>query len=331
MIVKFFDLKKKLKNKINFYLLYGPNNGLIDETIDNILKPNLSINIFNYDENEILSNIDEFKDGILSKSFFDKDKLIIINRASDKILHIIEEIINKNVEDLKIIVKSGLLDKKSKLRKFFEKNDSVIITAFYEDNNLSLLSIAQKFFKEKKISISNQNINLITEKAMGNRVNLKNELKKIENYCLERKSIGFEEITKLTNITENYDVSELVNQCIAKNKKKNLYKLNENSSLLEDDILILKTFIYKLKRLKRIKNELEIQNNVDVAITSYRPPIFWKEKDLIKQQLKTWSLFQIRMLIKQVNDLELLTKKNSEISNRIISNFLLENLELSNN
>ena len=331
MIVKFFDLKKKLKNKINFYLLYGPNNGLIDETIDNILKPNLSINIFNYDENEILSNIDEFKDGILSKSFFDKDKLIIINRASDKILHIIEEIINKNVEDLKIIVKSGLLDKKSKLRKFFEKNDSVIITAFYEDNNLSLLSIAQKFFKEKKISISNQNINLITEKAMGNRVNLKNELKKIENYCLERKSIGFEEITKLTNITENYDVSELVNQCIAKNKKKTLYILNENSSLLEDDILILKTFLYKLKRLKRIKNELEIQNNVDVAITSYKPPIFWKEKDLIKQQLKTWSLFQIRMLIKQVNDLELLTKKNSEISNRIISNFILENLELSNN
>ena len=150
MIVKFFDLKKNLKSNINFYLLYGPNSGLIEETINNTLKPDLSINIFNYDESEILSNLDEFKDGIFSKSFFDKDKLIIINRATDKILHIIEEIIDKDIKDLKIIIKSGVLEKKSKLRKFFETNKGVIIIPFYEDNYQSLTSIAQIFFREKK-------------------------------------------------------------------------------------------------------------------------------------------------------------------------------------
>ena len=141
MIIKFFDLKKNFKNNINFYLLYGPNSGLIEETINNTLKPNLSSNIFNYEENEILSNIDDFRNGIFTKSFFDEDKLIIINRATDKILHIVEEIIDKNVRDLKIIIKSGVLEKKSKLRKFFETNKSVLIIPFYEDNYVSLASI----------------------------------------------------------------------------------------------------------------------------------------------------------------------------------------------
>lgn len=331
MIVKFFDLKKNLKSNINFYLLYGPNSGLIEETINNTLKPNLSINIFNYDESEILSNLDEFKDGIFSKSFFDKDKLIIINRATDKILHIIEEIIDKDIKDLKIIIKSGVLEKKSKLRKFFETNKSVIIIPFYEDNYQSLTSIAQIFFREKKIGISAQNINYIAERAKGNRINLNNELEKIENYCQKKKSIEFSEITKLTNLSENYDISELVNQCIAQNKRKTLHILNENNSVFEENILILKTFLYKLKRLKKLKNQLEITNNIDTAISSYKPPIFWMEKDLIKQQLKIWSLSKIKLLITQVNDLELLVKKNSEVSICIMNNFILENLVLTSN
>ena len=331
MIVKFFDLKKNLKSNINFYLLYGPNSGLIEETINNTLKPNLSINIFNYDESEILSNLDEFKDGIFSKSFFDKDKLIIINRATDKILHIIEEIIDKDIKDLKIIIKSGVLEKKSKLRKFFETNKSVIIIPFYEDNYQSLTSIAQIFFREKKIGISAQNINYIAERAKGNRINLNNELEKIENYCQKKKSIEFSEITKLTNLSENYDISELVNQCIAQNKRKTLHILNENNSVFEENILILKTFLYKLKRLKKLKNQSKITNNIDSAISSYKPPIFWMEKDLIKQQLKIWSLSKIKLLITQVNDLELLVKKNSEVSICIINNFILENLVLTSN
>ncbi len=331
MIIKSFNLKENLKKNFNFYLLYGLNSGLIEETTNNILKPNFSKNVFNYDENEILSNKNEFKESILSKSFFDKDKLIIINRASDKILNLIEEIIDKNINDLVIIIKTGILEKKSKLRKFFESNQNVIIVPFYDDNYQSLSIIAQNFFKEKKIGISTQNINYIIERAKGNRINLNNELKKIENYCQNKKSIEFNEISKLTNLSENYDISELVNQCIARNKNKTLHILNENISVFEDNILILKTFMYKLKRLKKLKIELEKKNNVEMAISSFKPPIFWKEKDIIKQQLKIWPLFQIKLFIKQINDLELLIKKNSEISNRIINNFILEKLEIPSN
>ena len=219
MIVKNFDLKKKINNNINFYLLYGQNSGLIDETINIVLKPIFSKNVFYYDEIELLPKIEEFKEEIFNKSFFENDKLIIINRASDKILNLIEDIIDKKTNDLKIIIKTGILEKKSKLRTFFEKNSSSIIVPFYEDTNQSLMMIAQKFFNEKKIKISPRNINYIVERARGNRINLKNELEKIANFSNNKLSIELDDITKLTNLAENFSISELTDQCLVKNKK----------------------------------------------------------------------------------------------------------------
>ena len=331
MIIKYFDLKKNLKENINFYLLYGLNVGLIEETINDSLKPIFSKNILNYEENEILANADEFEQNIFNKSFFENDKLIIINRASDKILGIIENIIDKDVTETVIILKSSNLEKKSKLRNFFEKNKKTIISPFYEDNYQSLMTIAQKFFREKKIKISPQNINLIVERSKGNRISLKNELEKIENFTLKKLSIELKDILKLTNLSENYNYSELADHCLAKNKKKTLNILNENNPSIEDNILILKTFLYKLKRLKKLKKDMEIQKDMETAISLFKPPIFWKDKDLIKQQLKVWSLPQLKVLIKNISGLELLIKKNSKISNEIISNFVLERLEIPNN
>lgn len=109
MIIKNLDLKKNLKKNKNF-LLYGVNSGLINQTINETLKPNFTKNIFNYDEQDILLNPDQFKENILNKSFFENDKLLIINRATDKIKNILEEIIKK-IDDLVIIVKSGVLEK----------------------------------------------------------------------------------------------------------------------------------------------------------------------------------------------------------------------------
>ena len=331
MIIKYFDLNKNLKKNINFYLLYGLNIGLIEETINKTLKPSLSKNIFNYEESEILTNIEDFEQNIFSKSFFENDKLIIINRASDKILGIIEGIVNKDISETVIILKSSTLEKKSKLRNFFEKDKKTIISAFYEDNYQSLMIIAQNFIKEKKIKISSQNINFIVERSKGNRISLRNELEKIENFSLKKNSIEISDILKLTNLAENYSVSELTDQCLAKNKKKTLNILNENNTSHEDNILILKTFLYKLKRLKKLKINLKDQKNSEAAISSFKPVIFWKDKDLVRQQLKIHSLPDIQFLIKKINNVELMLKKNSQVSNQIVNNFILERLEISNN
>jgi DNA polymerase-3 subunit delta len=294
--------------------------------IDKDLKPIFSKNIFKYDESEILSNISAFKDGLVNKSFFENDKLIIINRVSDKILDIVKEISDKKDENLKIILKSGNLEKKSKLRNFFEKSKNLIIVPFYEDTHQSLLFVAQSFFKENKIKISPQNINYIIENSKGNRINLKNELEKIKNFSQKKLSVELNEIIKLTNLAENYNISELTDQCLAKNRKKTLNILNENNPSPEDNILILKNFLYKLKRLKKLKIELENKKNTDAVISSYKPTIFWKDKDMIKQQLKIWSLPQIKSLINKTNDMELLIKKNFQASNQIVNNFILEKL-----
>ena len=331
MIVKKFDLNKHVNSDKNFFLLYGVNTGLINETINKYFKQNYLDNIINYDEAEAIYNVNLIKELIFNKSFFDDKKLIIINKATDKILYLIEELVENNIKDIKILLKSNKLEKKSKLRSFFEKEKNLIICAFYEDNYQSLLSIIQKTFREKRINVSNESINLIIERSGGDRINIINELNKIVLYAKNNNKVSLDDVIKLTNLSKNYDISELVNQNLLKNKKKTINILNENNLNTEENILILKTFLNKLKKLKNLKINLEKNKNIEQVLSSARPPIFWKDKEIIKQQLNTLSLNEIKYLINKVNDLELKIKKNNQISDQILNNFILENLESTNN
>jgi len=331
MIIKSYELETFKIQNIDYFLFYGPNTGLIEEIINKVFKPIFTKNIINYDEGELLDNIHSFKEMIFNKSFFDDKKFIIINRASNKILNIIQELVDSKITDLKIIIKAGTLEKKSKLRDYFEKHKSTVITAFYEDNYRSLQSMVQKIFKEKKINISNEIINLIIERSKGNRINITNEIQKILSYTKSNNKINLEDVLKLTNLVENYSISELVDQNLVKNKKRTINILNENNLNSDENILIIRTFLNKLKRLKKIKIDLNKNKNIDQVLSSSRPLIFWKDKDIIKQQLNKCSLSDIKLLINKVNNLELIIKKNNQISDQILNNFILENLISTNN
>ena len=331
MIIKFFELEKiDLKNK-KFFLLYGENQGFKEEVIGKKFKKNYSKNIYSYEENIILNNEEEFFNNILSKSFFENEKLIIVNRATDKIKNIIEEIIEKKIIDLTIVLNANILEKKSKLRSFFEKNKETVCVPFYAENNQSLIQIVNNFFRKNKISISQQAVNLIVERCRGDRLNLNNELQKIESFTKNKSKIEIKDIIKLTNLAENFSISELIDGCLAKNIKKTINILNENNYSLEDCILIIRTFLIKSKRLLKISKMFMEQNNIDNVISSFKPPIFWKDKEIVKQQVKNWSYKSIEDLIYKISDVELLIKKNSNISINILSDFIIEQTTTSSN
>ena len=330
MLIKSHELKNFKIKDTDFYLFYGPNTGLIEETINKIFKPIFTNNIINYDEADLLNNIHSFKEMIFNKSFFDDEKFIIINRASNKILDLIQELIESQVNDLKMIIKAGPLEKKSKLRSYFEKNKLTVITAFYEENYQSLLLMIKKIFKEKQIVVSNEIISLIIERSKGNRISINNEIEKISSYYEKNNKIDLKDVLKITNLAENYGISELVDQSLSKNRKKTINILNENNLNTEENILIIRTFLNKLKRLKILKIEYQKSKNIEQVLSAARPPIFWKDKDIVKQQLNIWSLSEIKFLICKVNKLELTIKKNNQISDQILNNFILENLISTN-
>ncbi|MDC0372267.1 DNA polymerase III subunit delta [Candidatus Pelagibacter ubique] len=331
MIIKSFELNKLELNNYKFYLFYGDNEGSKEEAIKKIFEQKYLDKIYRYEEKEILDNIDSFFNSILTKSFFDNEKLVIINRTTDKIRETIESLIEKNPEDIKIILNSKNLEKKSTLRKIFEKNKSIICVPFYEDNNQTLNSIISLFFRNKKIPISQQLINVLIERSRGDRKNLNNELGKIDAYLLNKKNLNLEEIIKLTNLADNYNASELVDHSLAKNTRKTVTILNENNYSDEDNIIIIRTLLAKLKRLVKIHELVDEKNNIEQAVSASKPPIFWKDKPLVIQQIRSWKKEHLKDLIYKTNDIELLIKKNSTIAKNILSDFIINNSRKTNN
>lgn len=321
MILKFFEIDKINLNKNKMILFYGKNEGLKTEAIKKIIKIN-KVSI--YEEKEILNDTNNFMEQILSKSLFEKEKFLIIKRVTDKILNVIKEIINKKIDDIIVIINADLLEKKSKLRSFFEKEKQLICIAFYPDTEQALIKFAYNYFQNLKISMSAENINFIVSKCNGDRQILLNELNKLENYMIGKKNISTEEINKITNLFENHSVSELIDNCLIRNKKKTVKILNENNFSNEDCILITRTFLNKLKRILILSNELQKNQNIDLTLSSAKPPIFWKDKEIIKQQIFQLKPKKIKKLIYQTSELEFLVKKNIGNSLNLVTNFVLE-------
>tara|TARA_A100001011_G_scaffold278775_1_gene288607 strand:- start:285 stop:1049 length:765 start_codon:yes stop_codon:yes gene_type:complete len=250
------------------------------------------------------------------------NKLIIISRGSDKLTNFLIEILEKDIVDVKILIKCSNLEKKSKLRNLFEKEKQVICTPVYEDDFRSLNSVIQNFLKESKFNLSQEIKNILIERSKGDRINLKNELSKLKNLAVSKKTLSTEDVLKLSNLAENYSVFELSDNYLSKNSKKVSNILNENNYSSEDCILIIRTILNKFKRLLKIRNEVDNNKNIDQVISNFRPPIFWKEKDIVKKQAQTWSTDEVKKMIYKVNDLEASIKKDSANSMLFVSNFV---------
>ena len=324
MILKYYELNKLNFGITNFLLFHGKNEGYKNEEIEKITKK-LGKKVVSYDEKQIIDNIEEFFENNLNKSLFEDEKIILINRCTDKIIKVIEDLIDRNVNETIFILNAETLEKKSKLRNFFEKSKSQLVSiAFYPDNFDILFKIAQKSLREKNVLLSNECVSVLVNKCASDRKNLLNEIEKIELYSKDKKKINNEEIFRLINLSENHSVNELINSCLVKNQKKLFNILNDNIFSNDDCIIIIRTLLKKTKNLLSLVTAYQLNKDIEVTINNAKPPIFWKEKNTIKDQITLWSVNKLKKLIVEINDVEYQIKKNSFNSKNFTTNFLLE-------
>ena len=325
MIYKSFNLNKKIFRDNYLFLFYGDNTGHKEQVIEELSE---DIDKKTIDEKDILINKDDFYNDIYSGSLFEPRKVIIIQRATDKLMMIIDNINRKLIQDMKIIINCSNLEKRSKLRSYFEKDKNSVCVAFYPDTTETLLRLAKVVINSKNIKISNYDLNKIVNKSNGDRLFLDNELRKLILFSMNKKQISSSDISKLINLTENHNISELVNNCLAQNKKKTLEILNENNFNDEESIMILRAFSNKVKQLLKLRDEFEINKDIAKTISSAKPPIFWKDKNITEKQIKSWKLNNLKILLYKINEIELFTKKNLSLSVKMIHDLIIKQLKI---
>ena len=330
MIVKNYEVQKNKSNfsKYNFFLLYGENLGLkkdirkfIKTTIAQ--KDNNVENLFLY-EGDILNNEENFYNSIYTGSLFNSKKIITIYEATDNIIKKISNIYDKYPENVFLIIFSEILEKKSKLRNFFETNKKTICIPCYLDSEKDLEIIAQSELKKNNIKLSQEAVNLLIEKSNSDRNNLRNEIKKIHSYSLNKKKLELNDIQSLINFSGDYKSDIFINECLCGNIKQYKKIISELYFNTINQILLLRVLSNKIHRLIKIKTDKSTSSNVDNLINSIKPSIFWKERPLVKKQLSIWELNDLIKMVKEINNTELLCKKNPQIANGIFFNLFSE-------
>ena len=329
MILKSYDIDKSNISEFKLFIIYGENDGLKKEIIQKIKKKHSGKEI-KYEEEQILKNKDNFFSELKNKSLFEDKKILYVDRCTEKISEIILEIDKNYLDDL-LIINCGSLEKKSKIRNLIEKSDFGVIIPTYKDNSQSLINIAKNFFLDKKISVSHETLNLLVNRSNGDRGYLKSELEKISNYSFDKKVISLREISTLTNLSENYSAAELVDASLTKNIKKTCEILKENNYSQEDTFFIIRVFLQKAKKILNLLEKIENENDIEKVISEHKPPIFWKDKPVIKKQLKLWSHKKMNELICKLNDIEIKIKRNNTLNLILMKNFIYEVLDQQTN
>ena len=321
MIIKSFETNKINFEKYNLFLLYGENEGLKKEIKFLIAKNKQDAELLSFYENNIISDKEKFYNTIYSASLFTKEKIIIINGASDKIFNEIEEISEKFPVGVCMIIISNILDKKSKLRNFFEKEKQTLCVPCYLDNNRDLEIIARNELRKNNISLSQESVNLLIEKSNSDRNNLKNEIDKIKAFSMNNKNLEIDNIKSLINFSGEYKSDSFVNECLSGNVleyKKILSELYENTL---NQTFFFRIMSNKINRLLNIKKTEKKYNDLDGLLNALKPPIFWKEKPIVKKQLNIWKTSDLKNIISEINKAELLCKKNPQVSKIVFFNF----------
>ena len=326
MLIKSYEILKKDLNFLNSFLIYGENTGLKQDTVKSLIelkeKKNIKYKQFKFEEEEIIKNQNDFFNLIFSGSLFDKKKAIFVNRTTDRLFNLISEISKKDIKDILIFFEADQLEKKSKIRNLFEKDNNLVCIACYQDNNFDLIKIINDEIKQTKIKLSTESINLLIERASGDRNNLRNEVNKLKSFALNKQMVSYDQVKELTNMVGNYQNDYIVNICLNGDKKKLNKILRENNFSFEDFLILLKIFSKKIHRLLKIKIFNRLEKNLDQIFNQIRPPIFWKEKEDVKKQVKLWNEKKLNLIIKKINEIELNCKKNHEISTNITLDFL---------
>jgi DNA polymerase-3 subunit delta len=326
MLIKSYEISKKNLNFLNLFLIHGENVGLKQDIAKSVIelkeKKNGKYKQLKFEEEEIIKNQNNFFNLIFSGSLFDEKKAIFINRTTDKLFNLINEISKKSVDDILIFFKADQLEKKSKIRNLFEKDKNLVCVACYQDNNFDLTKIINDEIKQTKIKLSTESIGLLIERASGDRDNLRNEINKLKSFALNKQLISYDQVKELTNLARNYQNDYIINLCLNGDKKKLNKTFGENNFVVEDFFILLKIFSKKIHRLLKIKSFNNSEKDIDRIFNQIRPPIFWKEKEDVKKQVKLWNEKKLNLVIKKINEIELNCKKNHELAINITLDFL---------
>ena len=323
LLEKNYSLIEKTKS----ILFYGENLGLKKFFKKFIIENNKNSKAVSFLQDEILSNTNLLFNELNNLSLFEDKKIIFIDNVNDKILKVLEEHLD-GVPNFQLFIFGQILDKKSKLRSYYEKSNIYGLVPCYEDSVITIQKIIQDELKNYQ-GVSSVNINIILEACGNDRVKVYNEIDKIKSF-FEDKKITTNNLSRLLNSPRVDDFNELKDVVIKGNKHETNKLLT--STIIDQDravyyLSLINQRFYKIIDIIKAKRERSIIETVN----NIKPPVFWKDKQNIVDQVKMWNLKKIQIILKKIFDLEIILKSSSNINkNLLIKKLLIDVCYLAN-
>ena len=304
-----------LKNHIA--LFYGENLGLINFFKKKITEKHKKI--LRFTQEDVLKDHSKIFNEIKNISLFDDKKIIFISNVNDKLLDVIKEV-SLDTGDNKIFLFANILEKKSKLRSFFEKTTNCDVVTCYKDNDISIKKLIHQDLKGYA-GLTPEIVNLLVDNSSLDRIKLLNELDKIKNLFLDKK-IKSDQLVSLLDQKTDDEFNTIKDSALTGNNKLTNNLLSSTVFEIEKMSLYLGVLNQRLNKLMETTLNAKDGSLVKI-IDNMKPPIFWKDKPAFLNQAKLWNKNKINLAFKKTYELELNIKSNGNVDKTVLIKKLL--------
>ena len=331
MIFKSYLVEKNISLIDDHYaiLFYGENIGLKDDFKNLLIESYKDFDKISLYQSDLNKNPSLLEQEVMNISLFNQKKIILINDYSDKLKNNIIEIIKNPIKDIKICLFSENLDRKSVIRSTFEKEKNLAVVPCYQDNERTLSFYLRDKLRDYQ-GLNQELANKLIKNSGEDRKVLNQEIQKIKGLFSDKK-IDDEKLFKLINNEYNIDFDNLRDSCLAADKRslnKNLGNFNTQNEKVYFYFGNINSRIQKLLEIKKI---MDGKNDVETAMNNIKPKIFWKDKDIIKKQLRVWDIKKLEKAEKIILQTENKIKtKFSSLSDLFIKKMLIDLCNLAN-
>ncbi len=319
MIIKDYQLVNSINSDLfQSFLIYGPNEGLIRESIDTIYKSfskGSECEKVNINGKQLDESISTLNDEITTFSLFSEKKFIILDLVKEKHASIIEGILILDCENVCMVVKADNLTKSSKIRKLYETSKNHFSLACYDDDIKVLSSLLEKFQKEHNIIFDSDVKSFLLNNLSNDRMIIKNELEKmLLSLSEDDRKVDIEKLRYILHDSAHADFQQINNSILFGNIEKGSKSLEKLFNLGTNPVAILKSFNNYIMRIRLTQVELSKGKQFDEAIKILKPPVFWKEKSDFKRHCLMWPANVIDKIINEVLSSEIKCMTNNIIA-----------------
>lgn len=322
---------KKADEKIKAILVFGPNDGLVLDSVKRIARSicsdlNDAFRVADLSGESVLEDVGKLYAEYNGQSLMGGRRVVIVREISNQLTKEIRKMLDDSKSDNLLLMYASNFNKKSSLVQLAESSDDMACYACYEDKNADVYNM----LKVSGLTFNPDAIEFLCSRLSNDRMINMSEIEKLKTYMGEAKNVTTDIIAKVISDQSNSSAENICYAAMGGDKNSAVKLYAKYAAEGNDSVSLMKAMERHVIKLLDCAAKVEKGNSIEKVVSSLTPKLMYYREEAFKSQLRKWSRDKIFSVLDLLYDAEKSCKTTGMPEDEIVERMLLRVASVAN-